>query len=147
MIWPRRRPILTAEQEQTLNAAIAEAERGNRGEVVVHLERRCKSPPLERAAALFGELGLEETRDGTGVLLYAAVQDRVTAVHAGPGIHGATAPDFWKKVADDVAAGFGKGDPVGGLVAALGALGELLRTHAPGEDTAGNEIADRVSQA
>jgi uncharacterized membrane protein len=144
MFWSRR-AILSPEQEQALNTAIGEAERGNRGEVVVHLERRCKGPPLERAAALFVELGLDATRDGTGVLLYAAVQDRVTAVHAGPGIHGAAAPDFWKKVADQVAAGFGKGDPAGGLVEALGALGELLRAHAPGEDTAGNEIANRVS--
>lgn len=146
MIWPRP-SILSRAQEEALNAAIAGAERGNRGEVVVHLERRCPGDSAARVAALFEELGLAQTRDGTGVLLYVAIQDRVATVHAGPGIHGAAEPGFWQQVADDVAEGFGKGDATAGLIAALGALGELLRASVPGEDMAGNEIANRVSTA
>lgn len=140
------RKLISRADEARLIRAIQAAEADNRGEVRVHLERRYPGDgPLERAAQLFEHLGLWRTRDGTGVLLYVAVLDHKAAVWAGPGIHGAAEPGFWQDVTAEVAAGFKAGAPVDGLIAALGHIGELLRNQAPGEDTAGNELPDRVS--
>ncbi|MFO0744315.1 MAG: TPM domain-containing protein [Myxococcota bacterium] len=140
--WKR----LSRADRRRLVAAIREAERGNRAEVGVHLEARYPGDgPLARARELFVRLELDRTRDGTGVLLYVAVEDRRAAVWAGPGLVGATAPDFWKDAVAEVAAGFRDGDGVGGLVRALALIGDRARTVAGGEDTAGNERPDRVS--
>lgn len=137
---------LAARERRALQAGIAAAERGHRGEIRVHLESRYPGDgALQRAEALFHELGLDRTRDGTGVLLYVAERDRKTAVFAGPGIYGARAPGFWKDVAATVARGYAEDDRIGGLLRALEQIGEILRVAAPGADTAGNELPDRVT--
>jgi uncharacterized membrane protein len=141
-----RRPHLTRAQQQRVVAAIDAAERGHRGEIGVHLEARYTGDgPLARAGELFHSLGMDQTRDGTGVLLYVAVADRRAAVWAGPGVYGATAPEFWKVATDRVAQGFAEGQPAEGLVSALTAIGELLLTAAPGSDDAGDELPNRVT--
>lgn len=139
--------VFDATQSARLVQAIAAAEADNRGEVRLHLEARCSGDPLERARRLFGQLGMQKTRDDTGVLLYVAVDDHKAAVFAGKGIHGAAAPDFWSKVIEGVADGFKKGTPLDGLLEALGAIGDLLREHAAGTDEAGNELPDQVSMS
>lgn len=142
-MWPRRE-LFTAAERDTLIEAIRGAERGNRGEVRLHVEARCKGDALVRAEQLFSEL-CQETRGETGVLLYVAPSSRKVAVWAGEGIHGAAAPTFWRSVTDAVAAGFATGDRVGGLARALDEIGVLLRAHVPGDDTAGNELPDQVT--
>jgi uncharacterized membrane protein len=138
--------ILDEAQSAELVKAIDGAERGNRGEVRVHLERRCPHPePLERARELFGKLGMQRTRDDTGVLLYVATEDHRVAVFAGKGIHGAAEEGFWQGVADAVAAGYRAGEPVRGLRDALERIGAILRKHAPGDDAAGNELPNTVT--
>jgi uncharacterized membrane protein len=143
---PKPGELFGKAESARLVQAIAAAERGNRGEVRVHIEARCNErDPVERARQLFGMLGMPGTRDDTGVLLYLAVQNRKTAVFAGSGIHGAATAGFWQEVVDEVAAGFTRGDALGGLEAALEAIGDLLRTHAAGDDRAGDELPNQVT--
>lgn len=142
---PRR--YLTRAEAHRVKAAITAAELGHRGEIQVLLEGRFPGDgPLSRARELFLELGLDKTRDGTGVLLYVAVDDRRSAVWAGPGLYAAAAPDFWLEVTQIVADGFAKGDVAGGLERALATIGRLLGQVAPGEDVHGNELKDQVHQ-
>jgi uncharacterized membrane protein len=98
--WQRVKRVLTPQEEARLVEAIRRAEQGNRGEVLVHVERRCVGGnALARAMALF-EKRVRQTAADTGVILYVAVER----------------------------------------------IGGLLRTVIPGEDVAGNELPDRVSQ-
>lgn len=150
MDWPWKNVgrLIRAKDEPRLIEAIRRAELGNRGEVMVHVERYCEGgDALARAATLFQTLGMHRTEADTGVLLYVAVRDRKVAVYAGQGIHGAAEPDFWQAVVDAVAAGSRRGDLVAGLESALERIGGLLLSAVPGEDTTGNELPDRVSQA
>ncbi len=126
-------------------AAIGEAERGNRGEVRVHLEARCRFDPVERAHDVFGELEMYETAEGTGVLLYLSVEDRRVAVFSGPGIPGITDPAFWEPAVDAARDGLREGALADGLVAALGAIGDILRASVPGEAPEGNQRPDTIS--
>lgn len=124
--------------------AIALAERGHRGEIQVYLEARYPGiGPVARAAQLFEALGLDKTRDGTGVLLYVATADHRTAVWAGPGVFGARDPGYWRDVSKAVADGYRADQPVAGIVAALDKLRTLLAVAAPGPDR-GNEHPNRV---
>ena len=143
-----RRRILSREEEKTVVLAIGGAETGNRGEVRVHLEAHCpEDDPLGSAAALFIELGMDRTAEGTGVLLYVAARDRRAAVYAGPGIHGAAEKGFWQDTVNAVAGGFSAGEPARGIALALDKIGTLLRATVPGEDRSGNELPDEVTQS
>jgi uncharacterized membrane protein len=130
--------------EQRIVRAIANAERDNRGEVQVHVERRCVGDPLVRACALYKSVGLEGTEGDTGVLLYVASQSRVSAVYSGAGLHARAEDGFWQVVSDRVAAGYGQGQPVDGICDALRHIGDLLRSLVPGSDDAGNERPDAL---
>jgi uncharacterized membrane protein len=126
--------------------AIGRAEGGNRGEVRVHIEPECPADePLDRAREVFGELGMHETDEQTGVLLYIADVDHKCAVFAGEGIFETRDPEFWHRVVDEVANGYKRGAPVEGIVHALEEVGAVLREQVPGEDAAGNELPDEVS--
>lgn len=142
---PRR--FLDRAAARRVKAAIGAAEAGHRGEIQVFLEGRFPGDgPLTRARQLFVELGLDRTRDGTGLLLYAAVDDQRAALWAGPGLYDNRSPIYWKGVTDGIAAGFKSGDVAGALERALVAVGDLLRTVVPSEDVAGNELQNRVHQ-
>ena len=149
--WWRRllkRKYLTTKEEEAVVAAIREAERGNRGEVRVHLEAHCpEEDAVLRAAALFRALNMDQTTGATGVLLYVAVKDRRAAVFAGAGIHGAAHDGFWQDAIDAVAGGFASGKPASGIIRALNMIGSLLRASVPGDDVAGNELPDEVTQS
>lgn len=142
----RRGAAFEPEQEEILVRAIAEAERGNRGEVRVHVERVCPhEDAMDRAAELFEALGMSETAADTGVLLYVATESRECAVFAGEGVHGAREDGFWQGVADGLARGYRRNDPVAGFEMALLQIGALLREAAPGEDAAGDELPNAVT--
>lgn len=141
-----RRRLFDAEQEAILVRAIGDAEAGNHGEVRLHVEPRCPAEdPLERAAELFALLGMDETERDTGVLLYVATHDRACAVFAGEGVHGAESEGFWQEVADAIANGYRRNDPLAGLEMALLRIGALLREAVPGRDIAGDELPNLVS--
>ena len=141
-----RKGIFSPDQEAILVRAIGSAEEGNRGEVRVHVEPSCaREDPLDRAAELFAELGMSETAADTGILLYVATDDHRCAVVAGQGLHGAEDEGFWQRVADAIANGYGRNDPLAGFEMALLEIGELLRRAAPGADRAGNELPNRIT--
>lgn len=148
MFWPFNKRHLTDEQEKAVVDAIGRAEEDNLGEVRVHLEKRCKHEEgaLARAREKFYELGMCQTEDSTGVLLYVAIKDRVTAVYAGPGIHTCCAETFWQDVTDQIAQGYESGKPAEGLVAAVDKVGDLLREYVPGEKE-DNELPDEVTMS
>ena len=139
--------FLTSEQEKVIVAAIARAEEGNRGEVRVHIEKKCKGDALARAAGVFAALGMAETAADTGLLLYIARASRKVAIFAGKGIHEAVEGDTWQELVDRVARSCGQGQQVDGICQAIDTIGELLRQHLPGEDTAGDELPNQVTTA
>lgn len=138
------RVVFSELEEQRVVRAIANAERDNRGEVQVRVERRCVGDPLLRARALYKLAGLDGTRDDTGVLLYIASESRVSAVYCGAGVHSRSDATFWQGVTDRVAAGYRTGAPVDGICAALDLVGDLLRMLLAGRDDAGNERPDTL---
>ena len=65
-------------QIRRIEWAIAEAERGHRGEIRVHVEGRYTGDgPIARAAAVYHALGMDRTRDDTAALLgFSTLQNR-----------------------------------------------------------------------
>jgi hypothetical protein len=94
-------------EEQRVVRAIANAERGNRGEVQVRVERRCAGDALTRAKALYKLAGLEGTEGRHRACCSTSrVESRVSAVYCGAGVHTRSEASFWQGVSDRVAAGY-----------------------------------------
>lgn len=140
--------ILNEDERALVVAAIEDAERGNRGEVRLHLERWCLGGgAMARAEQLFHRLGMTQTQQGTGVVLYVAVRSRRAAVFAGPGVFAAAAGAQWASVVEAVRSGYRRDQGVAGIIEALECIGDLLRQVVPGEDDAGDELTDAVSES
>ena len=92
------RQFLTEDEEQQIVNAINAAEQKTSGEVRVHIEHHCPNDALERAAHIFHDLGMDETRLQNGVLIYIATEDHKAAVYAGKGIHTKVENGFWDDV-------------------------------------------------
>ena len=135
---------LDPDQRQRLVSAIADAERGSRGELKLHIESECPGDPLERARHFFHAMGMAKTQDDTGVLLYVAPTSKDVSIYAGGGIHKAAGEALWTEAVRLVADGFRRDDGLSGIEAAVSVVGEALRRCAPGEDTAGDELSNEV---
>lgn len=137
--------FLTDKQEQKIIKAIAEAENRTSGEVRVHIEHKCKRDPLERAAKIFHELGMDETELQNGVLIYIATEDHKAAVYAGKGILKQVEDGFWDGVLNIILNHFKKEEYEAGLVEAIKKVGFKLKELFPSRQDDINELSDEIS--
>lgn len=138
---------LTPAQEAALVAAIQQAERRTSGEIRLHLEDTCPTPePLDRAAQVFAELKMHQTKLRNGVLFYLAWQSRQFAVVGDAGINSAVPDEFWEAVKETVVEHFRQEQYVVGLERGIKLVGEQLRQFFPYDAaTDVNELDDTIS--
>ncbi len=137
--------FLTEKQEQRIIKAIAEAEDKTSGEVRVHIEHKSNRDPLERAARIFHELGMDETELQNGVLIYIATEDHKAAVYAGKGIHNQVEDGFWNDVLNIILNHFKKQEYEAGIVEAVKKVGNKLKELFPGRHDDVNELSNEIS--
>jgi uncharacterized membrane protein len=143
------RGLLSEEERRRVVEAIGAAEDRSRGEIRVHVERRCPGgDPVARAGAVFARLGMAGTELRSGVLVYVAADDRVFAIVGDRGIDEKVGAEFWREVAAAMERRFAEGEFAAGLVEAIGRAGDALAAHFP-RDPAGrpdvDELPDDVS--
>lgn len=135
---------LSKKQEQHIVDAIAKAEKNTSGEIRIHMEHHANRDPLERAAIIFHELGMDETELQNGVLIYIATEDHKAAVYAGKGIVEQVEEHFWNDVLDVLLEHFRKDEFEEGIVDAIHKVSEKLQELYPFEDL-GNELTNEIS--
>src|SRR5207245_9962841 len=109
MAGPLDELIPPADQKRIVEAIVA-AEQHTSGQIKVHVEPRCKGgDAFRRAADLFARLGLTQTRQRNGVLIYVATQDRKFALLGDTGIHEDVGSAFWQEAAGRLPACFRRG--------------------------------------
>jgi putative membrane protein len=113
--------------------------------------RRFATPsPLKtdrvRRAALdqFLSHGLHLTQDRTGVLIFAALEERRAEVIADETIYLAAPPAVWEEVVALLVADLKRGDLAGGYIAAIERSGDILAAHVPPRADNPNELSDRI---
>ena len=131
-------------EEQRIVRAIANAERDNRGEVQVRVERRCPGNPLVRAKALYNLAGLAGTQDDTGVLLYISLAERTAVVIPDLAVRRAMPPEAWARAVLGLRDLLARGAPATALLAPISALGDLCGEVLPRADDDRNELPDAV---
>jgi uncharacterized membrane protein len=125
-------------------AAIAAAERGTSGEIRVHVTRRKPKDIEARAQRRFHLLGMTNTRQRNGVLIYVAYRAHQFRVLGDTGIHAKVGDAFWAAVASDMEARFRKEEFTEGVIAAVERVGEALASHFPRLAGDINELPDSI---
>lgn len=137
--------------QRQLNDAIHQAEQGHRGEVLLIVENHLPihtarlQNSRDRALEVFGNYGVWDTEDNTGVLVYLNICERRLEIVADRGINSHVMPAMWQALCDKALEGIKANRPVESLVALLNDVGQLLRQyHQLESDPNGNEIADKM---
>lgn len=119
--------------------------------MMIPVVRRFATPgPLKtdrvRRAALdqFLSHGLHLTKDRTGVLIFASLEERRAEVIADETIYLAAPPAVWEEVVALLVAGLRSGDLAGGYIAAIEKSGDILADHVPPRADNPNELSNRI---
>ena len=137
--------FLTAEQQETVVAAVRLAEKGTSGEIRIHIDADCNGDPVKRAEEVFVKLGMHRTELRNGVLIYLACNSKVFAIIGDKGINDIVPEGFWDDVASCMSTHFRSGDFTGSLSQATVMIGEKLKVYFPYKDNDINELPDEIS--
>ena len=138
--------FLTSTDEETIIAAIQQAEKNTSGEIRVHIEKHSEKPPLERAQEVFFELGMDKTAARNGVLFYVGIDDHTFAIIGDEGIDKVVEDDFWDCTKDTVIDHFKQDRFAQGLAEGILKAGERLKTYFPYDNDDTNELPDTISK-
>lgn len=92
----------------------------------------------------FTARGLSLTQGRTGVLLYVAVQERYAEIVADAGISGKVDEASWRTIIEPLLAAAREDRLREGLIAAVGAVGAVLASHAPPAADDVDELPNKV---
>jgi uncharacterized membrane protein len=130
---------------QTLAAAIADSERRHTGEIRIYVEAGLPLSYLwrdanarERAVALFGKLGVWDTEQNNGVLIYLLLAEHAIEVVADRGLSAKVPPQHWQQIVQGMGEAFRAGRYEEGLKQAVDLVTALLVRHFPAAPGAAN---------
>jgi uncharacterized membrane protein YgcG len=130
--------------------AVAEDEKRHRGEVRFVVEAELTTAQLwhglgsrARAIELFAQLGVWDTAENTGVLVYVLLADRKVEIVADRGISAKVAQSEWQAICHAMQQAFRAGRFEGGAVAGVTAVAALLQRHFPAGESNANELPDQ----
>jgi uncharacterized membrane protein len=147
------RAVKRAFPEQALaaiQAAIGEAERTHAGEIRFAVEGALElsalfrgQTPRERALAAFAGLGVWDTEQNNGVLVYLLLADHDVEIVADRGVMARVGAGELEAVCRLMESAFREGHFEEGAVRGIRALGELLARHFPRPARERDELPDR----
>jgi uncharacterized membrane protein len=137
--------FFTKEQQEIILEAVKSAEKETSGEIRVHIETSCPEDVLDRAAWIFGKLGMNKTALRNGVLFYLAVADKKFAIIGDAGINTKVPSGFWDAISEILKKDFREGKFTEGLSTGILMAGEQLKAHFPYSKDDVNELPDEIS--
>ena len=138
--------FFSKKEEREILDAIHTAEHWTSGEVHVHVRRQCKKDPLTEAKEIFRRLGIHNTKERNGVLIFVAAQSRQFAIVGDSGIHDKVSQHFWDTTRDKMLEFFKKNEIKNGLVAGIKSAGERLQFYFPAKPDLPNQLPDAVTE-
>jgi uncharacterized membrane protein len=135
---------------QAIEKAITTVEARHAGEIRFVIETsldiaalRAGCTPRQRALELFGRLGVWDTADNNGVLIYVLMAERDVEIIADRGIAARVGTAEWETVCHAMEIHFRAGRFREGSLAGVEAVGELLSKHFPQQGGDRNEQPNR----
>jgi uncharacterized membrane protein len=128
-------------------AAIGAAEKRTSGEVRVVVSQEKTAEPVLAAQKQFERLGMTQTAERNGVLIFVAPASHTFAVIGDRGVHEKCGDVFWRELAAAMTERFKRGEFTEALVLGIERAGALLAEHFPPQPDDRNELPDAVENA
>ncbi len=128
---------------------IKEFELQTAGEISVSIKEKRKFSQRNKsikeiAEEEFFRLGIDKTRDKTGILIFLMLTDRQFHIMADKGIHEKVSDSTWDDIKNQIQDFFVKGKFAEGLIWGVEEVGKILAKHFPIKPDDTNEISNRV---
>jgi uncharacterized membrane protein len=128
---------------------IKEIEKSTEGEICVSIkEHRSFFQKRKTVGKLaeeeFFKLGIDKTRDNTGILIFILLEDRQFYILADKGINQKVEQSTWDSIKDEMQKNFLKGNFSKGIIHGVEEVGRILSRHFPIKPDDTNEISNRV---
>lgn len=145
----RVKDIFSKDDLRKISYKISEIEKTTSGEVRVSIrEKRSlmekKLSIFDMALKEFYRLGMDKTRDKTGVLVYILLSERKLQIVADKGINDRVENETWQKIADKIAERFKQGEYLDGVIDGLNEIGKILSQNFPVKPDDKNELSNEV---
>lgn len=124
--------------------AIGAAESRTSGEIRVHVQPKAGDDIRNVAEKTFERLGMTKTNLRNGVLLFIASEENQFVILGDKGIDDRVPAGFWDVIAAALTIRFKAGEFTEGIVDAISAAGEQLRTYFPHETDDVDELANDI---
>jgi len=138
--------FFSKKEEKKIVSAIKAAELKTSGEIRVHLDEEKVENIKERAVFVFDSLGMTNTKERNGILIYLNPNSKNFLVMGDEGIHAQVGQDFWEKISSEMKDDFKVGNYTKGVEEAVSAIGIELKKFFPYDSkTDINELNDEIS--
>ena len=132
-----------------ISGAIKKAESTTAGEIKISIKEkreffRKKKSLFELASEDFHRLGMTNTRDKTGILIYILLSEKKFYILADEGINGKVEQSVWDAIRDRMARKFSLGHFADGIIEGIEEIGKVLSEYFPIKADDTNELTDRV---
>ena len=131
-----------------ISKKIKEMEKITSGEIRVSLKESkpkfSKKSTQELAEDEFYKLGMNETRDKTGIIIYVLLEEQKFYILADSGINEKGEQSPWDKVRDEMQNYFKNGNFGKGVVLGVEKVGNILSEHFPIKSDDTNELSNKV---
>lgn len=138
--------FLTFEEEQMIVHAIQLAEKNTSGEIRVHIEKKPNKNLNDRAIEVFNMLGMQNTIQRNGVLLYVATDSKQFVILGDEGIDQKVPKNFWEFEKNLITHYFKQNKNCKALTDAIAYIGENLKTYFPYQSDDVNELSNEISK-
>ncbi|MEJ2603256.1 MAG: TPM domain-containing protein [Gammaproteobacteria bacterium] len=133
-----------------IEGAVRAAEQNHRAQICFAIETALDLPalirgvtPRDRAVEAFATLGVWDTAENSGVLIYVLLAEHDIEVVADRGYDGLVSAEDWCNVCDDIRLEFRQGRFREGALKGIDDVSAIIERHFPGTAAAGNELGDR----
>jgi len=92
----------------------------------------------------FAKLGMNATRDKTGILIFILLKERQFYVLADSGINEKVEQTVWDSVRNNMQNEFKNGSYLSGILSAIEQVGKILSEHFPIKSDDTNELSNKV---
>ena len=125
--------------------AIRQAELRTSGEIRVYIAKEKAPEPMKSAIEQFERMGMTQTRERNGVLIFVAPRSQTFAIIGDEGVHRHCGQEFWNEVSEQMRSRF-REDPTSAITHAIARAGEHLARHFPRQADDRNELSDAVER-
>jgi uncharacterized membrane protein len=126
-----------------ITEAIRQAESRSRGEIRVHVTADPVGDPKGAAAEIFARLGMTQTAERNGILIYVSPRAQTFAIVGDEGVHRLCGEGFWNEAAAAMEEEFRARRFTEGLVRGIERAGDVLARFFP--RVAGRDDLDELS--